>query len=164
MFTNENLHGRWIHEHNAMIFGRGRRWPDVWSCVRLPVVLAFLAPCSECQNCCLKSSKRWSWLTTVIERGHLPVKRSNQDTQDNKDAKWYILNPYIDEIWLTNDGIQMRRHAIICPKSLQARDIHIIFIKGIWGTILSERQLKSSVRFCGLMAIIKKGAVGSSVG
>jgi hypothetical protein len=49
-------------------------------------------------------------------------------------------------------------------KSLQARDIHIIFIKGIWGTIFSERQLKSSVRFCGLMAIIKKGAVGSSVG
>ena len=37
----------------------------------------------------------------------------------------------IDVIWLTNNGIQMRGHAIIISESLQARDLRSMFIKGI---------------------------------
>ena len=37
----------------------------------------------------------------------------------------------IDVIWLNNNGIQMRGHAIIISESLQARDLRSMLIKGI---------------------------------
>ena len=55
----------------------------------------------------------------------------------------------MDDLWLTDDGIIMRRDAILLPFSLQKRALEYAH-EGHLGIILSKRLLKSRVWFIGI--------------